>query len=462
MPPRRLPLRLQLTLWIVSLTLLTDLVLALMLVHHQSQQMHDRVREHWQARAEVLALQIQDLPHPVTPGDIAAVIARHALPGADSISVRDSAGVVIATNRAGGVTLNADGATRDGGAVRRELPGEVTTFFSGPDGHSWRLSIIGVDGLAEEALRLGGRLAIASVLIGALVTAIVSMVVSDLAVRPLTKITDLARQLSPESIDRQVQLPPAAAEVVTVQNELERARQRLEAGFAEQEQFMTNVSHEFKTPIATVLTEIHALSLQSPPQTVHEVLRSTTEELEKLSRTVDSFLILARVRHGNPRIVREPCPVREILLDSFAACAGMAAQHQVQIDLQVPEGDDLDAAVAGDHSLLCIIVDNLLRNAIRFSRPGTSIQLAGTVDACTVRLSVRDWGPGLPPELLPRLFDRFAQSSDEERHGRGTGLGLAIARGIAELHGGTITARNHESGGCEFIVELPLAKSVTA
>lgn len=126
--------------------------------------------------------------------------------------------------------------------------------------------------------------------------------------------------------------------------------------------------------------------------------------------------------------------------------------------MQLPDGEDLDVAVLGNCDLLRTVIDNLVRNAIRFTPKDGVVMVSAAVRDDRLTINVRDVGPGIPAELLPRIFDRFSQSKDELRRGRGHGLGLEIAMGITELHGGTIVARNVETGGCEFEVVLPVAQ----
>jgi signal transduction histidine kinase len=110
--------------------------------------------------------------------------------------------------------------------------------------------------------------------------------------------------------------------------------------------------------------------------------------------------------------------------------------------------------VVGEPELLRTMVENLLRNAVRFTKRGGLVRLDAGVDGAAVRIRVRDEGPCIPPENLEKIFHDFAQSGPD--HGRGHGLGLAIARGVAEMHGGRVEAANADGGGCVFTITLPL------
>src|SRR5690606_39257153 len=102
--------------------------------------------------------------------------------------------------------------------------------------------------------------------------------------------------------------------------------------------------------------------------------------------------------------------------------------------------------------------DNVVRNAIRFSPTGDVIDMKAVRHDGEVIISVRDRGPGMPAELMPRIFDRYVQAEGEKRQNRGIGLGLAIAQGIAELHGGAIRVQAPQGGGCEVSMTLPFTR----
>lgn len=329
-------------------------------------------------------------------------------------------------------------------------------------GRTFYLYGVMTDDYAQVMLALLSRVLIVSIPIGVVAAAVSAYLIAGIATGPLNAIREMARRLSPESIGERFDVPAGSTETAALRQDLENARQRLEAGFNAQERFMSNVSHELKTPIAVILTEAQTLRLDGSPATVREFVRGAIDELDKLARTVDSFLLLTRVRHGKAATPSDLCLLRDVLVDSYTSCATMAAQHEVRLDLTLPDDDHVDAAVTGNADLLRTICDNLIRSAIRYSPRGGTVWIASSVHGQEVRVCVRDDGPPIPDDILPRIFDRYAQTRDSHRTGRGHGLGLEIAQGIAELHGGRITAANRVTdggapAGCEFTVLLPLA-----
>ncbi|HEX8877720.1 MAG TPA: HAMP domain-containing sensor histidine kinase [Phycisphaerales bacterium] len=475
-PGRQLPLRVRLTAWMVVIFLIVQLSIAVVVQLYLSRMIDnffgERLRTRVSAMAESLGSQL-----PVLSSDQLAqsVIAEQKvrLSREFTVDVFDRFGRSVATSRQPPLRLEPDLLRRGfetDDVIAASLPSDALRSAStevwpvraalrktiGTDGREYLVVLAANDAYATDMHRITNRVILASVVMGIIPIALSSYLIAGLAVRPLADIRVLAQRLSPESIDQYIDSASAAQEVAAVRAELELARQRIEAGFATQERFMSNVSHELKTPIAVVLTEIQTLKAEESPRRVRDFLRSATEELEKLGRTVDNFLLLTRIRQGKGQIpALEACLVRDVLLESYAGCTPMATLHRVRLSLHIPEGDQMDATVMGNCDLLRIIFDNIIRNAIRFSPESGVVEIRAEVRVGHVDISVRDNGPGIPADLLPRVFDRFSQAKDEERRGRGHGLGLEIALGIAELHSGTIVVRNRPEGGCEFVVSLP-------
>jgi signal transduction histidine kinase len=233
---------------------------------------------------------------------------------------------------------------------------------------------------------------------------------------------------------------------------------RIQDGFVAKERFLTNVSHEIKTPIAVLLIEAQTVNREDCSADVRRFMDTVEEEMTRLGKLVESFLTLTRLQSGRgPAMLKRYC-VNDLVTDAISSCNTMARQHQVSLQpVLLADEETVDAAVVGDPDLLRTLVENLIRNSIRFSSAGEPVEVIGEVAGDHVHVRVRDTGPGIPPDRLGTIFDRFAQAHNTERQGRGHGLGLAIAKGIAELHGGTVEAHNRPERGCEFIVRLRFA-----
>ena len=207
--------------------------------------------------------------------------------------------------------------------------------------------------------------------------------------------------------------------------------------------------------IAVLLIEAQTVDRANCPEGIARFMDTVEEEMTRLGKLVESFLTLTRIQSGRGPATLKRYGVNDLVLDSIGDCTMMADQHRVAlVPSLLAEDETVDAAVVGDPDLLRTLISNLIRNSIRFSPEGSVVEVAAEVAESTSVIRVFDSGPGIPADRLHTIFDRFAQAHDTERQGRGHGLGLAIAKGIAELHGGTVEAFNRGERGCEFVVRL--------
>lgn len=470
----RISLRFKLTLWMTLIFLVVQLSLVLVLQLYQRRSVDAFFDSRIIARQEMIANELRPSLATITDAQIQDVAERHRnalLQRMFVIQAFDGSGQLLASSlpsrpplsEAQWRTLSAAHApvafpsrpeivALSGVNSARSAAGPVI----GPGGKTFYLVVSWSDVYALEFLRQisGGMLL--TVPIGIIAMMISGYAISGVALQPIHAMRQMARGFDPEHLGDSNAIYINSSEVAELHKDLEKTRQKLDAAFAAQERFMSNVSHELKTPIAVLTTEAQTLHLDQAPREMRAFVTSCMDELDKLGRTVDSFLMLTRVRHGKTTIPnRERCLIREILMASYEGCASMASQHGVRISLRLP--DDADAVVDGNADLLRTIIDNLVRNAIRFSPKDAIVELSATVNHNHTVVTVRDHGQGISPALIPHIFDRFFQAKEEQRRGRGHGLGLEIALGITELHGGSIIARNCDDGGCEFLVSLPLA-----
>lgn len=223
------------------------------------------------------------------------------------------------------------------------------------------------------------------------------------------------------------------------------------AAAAEREtRFASDAAHELRTPLAVLRMSLE-LSL-SRPRTAAESRATLEDALAaalRLSDLSESLLLLHRAEHGSAPLARLDFRdvVREAAAESDAAGQGPA----ITLDL----GDD-SAPLDGRRSLLVRMVGNLLQNARRYG--GGTVRITLRQDGASHVLTADDDGPGFPPELLPRLFERLARGDyARDRSEGGAGLGLAIVRTVAESHGGRVLAENRPGGGARIVIRLPAA-----
>ncbi|MFO0827236.1 MAG: HAMP domain-containing sensor histidine kinase [Phycisphaerales bacterium] len=305
-----------------------------------------------------------------------------------------------------------------------------------------------------------------SLVVGVLTAGLASWLVAARLLKPLGAVERWARDLHPDRLGRSAESgpdpladAPTVAELDRVRDELRITRDRLREMFAAQERFLSNAAHELKTPIAVLLTEAQTLPTANMPAAMTQFVKSTSDEMTRLGRVIESFLLLTKIRAGKAESHVARHGANDLAMAAIHQSRLYAEQQKVRLVAQLASEAGLDAYVCGDDALLETMLDNLLRNAIRFSPEGGTVTVEIHVLEHTAEFIVRDEGPGIAADVAERLFERFAQAMSETKRGRGTGLGLAIAQGIAELHGGVIRFRNLAGGGCEFTATLPLDRA---
>ena len=326
----------------------------------------------------------------------------------------------------------------------------------GSNGQNYVLFVATTDRFAQEQLATVRGVLVTAAVVAPFLGLLSGWFISGIAVAPFRKLQVLARQMGPEFMGKALEFEPSTSEVTELAQELEQSRARMQDAFEAQERFLSNVSHEIKTPIAVMLIESQTIDVSDQPDDIQYFVESVQEEMSRLGKLVESFLTLTRIEDGHSRVRGKKYAANDLAMDSVEHCATMANQMGVWLRPKLFADDEtIDTLISGEPELLTTMLDNLIRNAIRFSPHDAGVEIVLSIEDGNVGFAVRDDGPGIPEDKLNTIFDRFAQAKKSERKGRGHGLGLAIAKGIAELHGGTITVQNYKEG-CEFKVLLPV------
>ncbi len=239
--------------------------------------------------------------------------------------------------------------------------------------------------------------------------------------------------------------------------ELVEAQEALREADRHKTDFLGMLSHELRNPLAPIRSSLYLLDRvpADSEQAMHakEVIRRQTEHLNRL---IDDLLDVTRISRGKIELDRRKVDVRESLRRICDDHQTLFQGRGIELRVEMASGP---VWVEADETRLTQLVGNLLQNAAKFSHEGGAITASlGSADGHAV-LRVRDDGIGIAPDLLPRVFEQFVQAaSGLARPKGGLGLGLALVKGIAELHGGSVSARSEGLGrGSEFVVELPLA-----
>jgi two-component system, OmpR family, phosphate regulon sensor histidine kinase PhoR len=252
--------------------------------------------------------------------------------------------------------------------------------------------------------------------------------------------------------------PRTAPAVMIVFRDLTEAR-RLEAMRVD---FVANASHELRTPLASLLGFIETLQgpARNDPTAQSRFLSIMREQGRRMARLIDDLLSLSRVEMSEHRRPVDPVDMGAIVRQTVDTLRPLAEERQVTIETMLPSGP---LTVTGDHDELMRVAENLIENAIKYGQAGKRIEVrleTGGKDAgepCESHLSIRDFGPGIPPEHLPRLTERFYRvDASMSRETGGTGLGLAIVKHIINRHRGRLAIESELGTGSTFHVYLAL------
>lgn len=236
--------------------------------------------------------------------------------------------------------------------------------------------------------------------------------------------------------------------------ELEALEARLEAAEKFKLELTANVTHDLRTPIASIKASVSGLlagDVDYDPAALRETLQVIEEEADRLQRRVQNLLSMARMEAGDVALNRDWVDVTDVVASALESLRSIRGSREVRLQF----GDELPLVLA-DYDQLQIAVRNLLENAMLYSPPDTPVEVSAVARLGQLYIRVRDYGPGLLPDEFERVFEKFYRGR-AARKIPGTGLGLPICRGIAEAHGGRLWVEHEPTGGAAFVLALPLA-----
>jgi len=217
--------------------------------------------------------------------------------------------------------------------------------------------------------------------------------------------------------------------------------------------FVANVSHELRTPLTAIRGYVEALlDDRSDSEDARKFLEIIARHSERMERLVSDLLRLARLDARQEALDLASCDLQQLFNTVIADVAQTAEAKDQQITTAV---DSAGSRVTADPAKLHDVLRNLVENAVHYSPDHAAIRLEAMHQDGVVRISVSDSGPGIPPEDLSRVFERFYRVDKSRARPGGTGLGLAIVKHLVELHGGQAVAENRPEGGARFVITLP-------
>lgn len=282
-----------------------------------------------------------------------------------------------------------------------------------------------------------------------------STIIAWMFSRPLRKVQSAARQLS--TGDTSARVPDSISlrrdSIGELGSDFNHMAGRIQHLLDAQQQLLRDVSHELRTPLARMQVAL-VLAEDNPDKAATHLSRIETE-IGRLNTLIGSILSLSKVESGAAQL-DEATFCLDQLLKQVAADAEFEFTSR-SITAQI---ESASTQFFGDREQLRSGLENIVRNAMRYAPDNSSISLGLEKTSDEIKVRIRDHGPGVLPEQLPRLFEAFfrAERARSASNTGGHGVGLAIARSIVSLHGGSITANNAEGGGLEVIITLPTAR----
>jgi signal transduction histidine kinase len=304
---------------------------------------------------------------------------------------------------------------------------------------------------ANDAVRQVAVAFAAGVPLLLVVVAVVTWAIVGRALAPVDAMREEVDAISAGELHRRVPDPPGDDEIARLAATMNRMLARLEAEQARERRFVSDASHELRSPVAAIRQHAE-VAIRHPEGTDLATLAGVAhEESLRLQRIVEDLLLLSRIDEGSVRLRREPVDLDDLVQDEAAR---LRAASAVEV-----RTDRVGAArVEGDRGRLERLLRNLGENAARHARGAVAVEVASE-DGWAV-LAVEDDGEGIPATERERVFDRFVRLDEgRERDSGGSGLGLSIVREIAALHGGTVRVAEGSAGGSRFEVRLPLGGS---
>ncbi|MDK1030106.1 MAG: ATP-binding protein [Anaerolineae bacterium] len=354
--------------------------------------------------------------------------------------------------------------------LQSPIPVYHETYFEGVHLRVLNVPLI-VEGRSIATLQAGASLSLVdtaqevlliilgiAIVIAVLLAAIGSWLTVGRALAPLDSITETTEQINrADDLARRIPYngPAKRDEIGNLIGVFNQTLERLEILFSAQQRFMADVSHELRTPLTVIKGNVDLMRKMKSLD--EESLTSIDQEAGRMTRLVGGLLLLAQAESGSESLSMKPVALDTLLLEVFQEMNVLAGER---VKLRLSEIDQVQ--INGDRDRLKQMLLNLVGNAIQYTPKGGEVFLSLSTISEQARLIIRDTGPGIAPEDLPHIFERFyrAEKSRTRDTSTGFGLGLSIAHWIVEKHNGHIEVESEEGQGSTFCIWLPLDEKV--
>ena len=291
-------------------------------------------------------------------------------------------------------------------------------------------------------------------LIAAAASIVIALIFSRVITRPIAALTRSIQRMGRGDLSVRVPVR-GSGELRHLAQTFNTMSEKLDLLDKSRNQFVSNASHELKTPLATMKILLESMIYQ-PDMDVElrdEFLTDVNKEIDRLNLIISDLLTLVSMDSKTMRLNRETLNLAQLVKDTAHRLAPVATQRHQQIKLQLADSCEMFA----DNAKLTQVIYNLMDNALKYTQEGGTIRIRLVRSGRDAILTVADNGPGIPKEDQNHIFDRFYRvDKSRGRNTGGTGLGLSIVHQLVLMHGGSITVDSEEGQGAVFTVELPI------
>jgi signal transduction histidine kinase len=284
----------------------------------------------------------------------------------------------------------------------------------------------------------------------------------QLRLKPIENIRRAAERITAERLDERIPSQGPADEIGRLIDVLNATFERLQGSFEQAARFSADASHQLKTPIAILRAGIDEILNQRGLGNEHrERVADLLQQTRRLTSVAENLLLLLRADTGRLALRATEFDLGKLLEGSLEDARILGAGGYLQIEANIPETLPMN----GDREMIALTVQNLVENAVKYNRPGGKIAVSAEKHDHVVQICVGNNGPGIPPERVPHVFERFYRARGDEQT-PGHGLGLSIARELARAHGGELTLATSRQDWTEFRLRLsasaPMVKNRAA
>jgi len=277
------------------------------------------------------------------------------------------------------------------------------------------------------------------------------LIVTGRALRPIETFSSEISQITEENLKTRMEEKDLATELRPLASSFNSMLMRIEEAFTRQRQFLSDASHELRTPTSIIKSycDVTLRKERSAPE-YRDTLQKIQETVNRMCDIINRILIISRLDNKTIRLNPVRIDLMEVLKDVIRLVKPAALDRNIEVRL---EGKSVN--ILGDKEGITEVFTNIVENAIKYNRPGGGVDIHIDEDNVQAIVAVKDTGIGIPAEEIPKIFDRFYRVDTSRGQTVGSGLGLSIVKGIIEAHGGKIDVESAVGKGSTFLVYLP-------